>query len=448
MNFYKPIFIFLLLLIVIGINAQVAVGEWRGHLPYTEGRMVAEAGDIIYCSTNLSLFYYNKSDKSVDKLSKINGLSDVGIKSISYNSEADVLLIAYENANIDLIKSDIIINLPDIKDKIMSGSKSINNIMFINKHAYLACGFGIVVVNLEKEEILDTYYIGEEGSRLNVLDLAFDGTSIFASTENGIYSADINSPNLANYSFWNKITDVPHSDSKYNCMAYFNGKLYANYLNETLEGYDTIYVYDYVNWTVWSHSDNTSYNAILNINNHLIVVNSFSSSAYDSNNLRTNYVNSYSFGSAKPNHAIIDTDGIFWIADSNYGLVRNTVDWDNKSIYPNGPFRNSVFDIDIKNGKLWVAGGSRASNWGNLYNKAGVYSYRNNEWTSFNKENTAAISNNIWDITEIIVDPSNSNHVFAGSWGGGGVIELLRFIMKQIVRYRRYCLVRFVRLVG
>ncbi len=419
----------LLLLLSISIvtkaSSQLAVGEWREHLPYSNAKMVVEAGNKIYCSTEFSLFYFNKDDNSIEKLSKVNGLSDISINAISYNPETEVLFVAYVNANIDLIKRNEIINLPDIKNKIMSGNKSINNIMFVNKYAYLACGFGIVVIDIDKNEVKDTYYIGPQGSRINVLDLDFDGTSIFAATESGIYSADINNPNLANYSSWMKLTNAPHQNSKFNNITSFKGKIYTNYVNETSEGYDTIFVYDYNTWNVWSKSEETHYNSITAGYNHLIVVNSYASAAFDSNDNRTNYINSYSFGSARPNYACFDSDGLFWIADSNFGLIRNTVDWDNKSFYPNGPYRNTVFDMEIRDRKLWAAGGSRSASWGNLYNKAGVYSFIDNQWVSYNKENTAGITNSIWDITEIAIDPSNPNHVFAGSWGGGGVLEFL-----------------------
>ncbi len=42
-----------------------------------------------------------------------------------------------------------------------------------DKYAYLSCGFGIVVLDIEREEVYDTYLIGNEGDYINVLDIAF-----------------------------------------------------------------------------------------------------------------------------------------------------------------------------------------------------------------------------------------------------------------------------------
>jgi hypothetical protein len=64
----------------------IAIGQWRDHLPYNHVVSVADAGDRIYAATPYNLFYYQKSDNSVHRLTKINALSDFGIRSISYST--------------------------------------------------------------------------------------------------------------------------------------------------------------------------------------------------------------------------------------------------------------------------------------------------------------------------------------------------------------------------
>jgi len=41
---------------------QIAIGEWRDHLPYNTCIAVTEAENIIYCATLYNLFYYDKDD--------------------------------------------------------------------------------------------------------------------------------------------------------------------------------------------------------------------------------------------------------------------------------------------------------------------------------------------------------------------------------------------------
>jgi hypothetical protein len=177
-------------------SQSVGIGKWREHLPYHQVTHVAETGDLIYAATPYSVFSYDKEDASITRLNKINGLSDIGVSTIISNPSQSTLIIAYNNTNIDLIQDGKIINISDIKRKPILGNKIINNVTFIGDLAYLACGFGIVVMNVERHEIVDTYFIGPDGSNINVLDVAFHEPSryLYAATESGIYKADIDSP--------------------------------------------------------------------------------------------------------------------------------------------------------------------------------------------------------------------------------------------------------------
>ncbi len=421
----RKIFFPVLIIIVFQLNgfSQTSTGEWSEHLPYLSANSIAEVGDTIYCSTKYSLFYYRISSGEMGKLSKVNGLSDVGISVIKFNKEAGVLLIAYNNANIDIVKGNTIYNLPDIKDKIMTGTKTINSILFVNKFAYLSCGFGIVVIDLDKREVKETWYIAEGGHRINVYELAFDGHSLFAATEGGIYQADINNSFLANYSNWHKFENLPVDDLKFNTITAYSGKIYANFKNESEEGTDSIYVYDHTNWSVYENSVESEYIRLAANYGLLVVISKTKVNVFDVSGNLTNDIHVYDGHIPRPNDAVLDRNLEIWIADDLYGLIRNTFDWHHRFIHPNGPYHSYVFDIEIKNNHVWVASGGRDASWGNLYRKTGVYTYQDNEWISYYNDNTQEIHGGIWDITEIAIDPQNSNHVFAGSWGGGGILE-------------------------
>ena len=143
------------------------------------------AQEKIYCATEKGLYFFDTSDNSLNRLSKINGLSDIGFSSIAYSESTNSLVIAYTNTNIDILQDNTIINLPDIKNKQILGNKTINDIHIDGDFAYLACGFGIVVLDLLKHEVYDTYYIGDGGTQLDVRDIANTSTSIIAASENG-----------------------------------------------------------------------------------------------------------------------------------------------------------------------------------------------------------------------------------------------------------------------
>ena len=130
------------------------------HLPYNEGKQITEAGSRIYCGTYSGLFYFDREFNTVNIITKSDGLSDQEINAINYSEEREMLIIGYANTNIDIIEGEDIFNIPDIKRKQITAKKTINNILIINELAYLSCGFGIVVLNIDKKEIKETYLIG------------------------------------------------------------------------------------------------------------------------------------------------------------------------------------------------------------------------------------------------------------------------------------------------
>ena len=166
----------------IELAGQNIIGEWKSHLSFTGAVQVADAGDRVYCATGSGLFFYHKTDHTAEILTKVEGLSDQEISSIAYDDNRDLLVVAYKNTNVDLVGSNNILNIPDIKRKQLTGNKTIHNSIIIGDYAYLSCGFGIVVLNLEKREIRDTYYIGENGSQSNVYDIVSDGTWLYAAS--------------------------------------------------------------------------------------------------------------------------------------------------------------------------------------------------------------------------------------------------------------------------
>ena len=399
--------------------SQSAIGEWTDYQSYASAKNVADAGDKVYCVTKGGLFSYNKTDNSIRKMSGINGLSDVGVQRLAYSKDNDVLLIAYQNANIDLLIGNTIFNLSDIKRKQLSADKTINNIMFSGKLAYLSCGFGIVVINLERKEIKDTYFIGNEGDYLNVLDLASDGTNFYAATINGIYKASVTEPNLQNYNNWVRQTNIPHPDQKFNTIELFNGKIIANYTPD--EWYsDEMYQLDGNVWTSflpeirYAREISTTGNYIVISSRNQIVV-------YDNKLEKMMHVQKYTFSGSEepviePLCASLDAQNVLWIADQNFGLIK--MGTQNERIVPESPSDNEIFSLAMNGQDLWIASGGRKSDWNNLFNLPQFQLNREGKWSVFNSK-VFPTPNDFRDVVCVTADPKDPDHFFAGSWGGG-----------------------------
>jgi hypothetical protein len=410
------------------LSAQnLGIGEWRTHLPYKKCIAVDIADNIVYCATPYSVFYYDKSDQSVNRLTKVNGLSDVNISMLRYSDQYKVLVIAYTNANIDLVYEDGTINISDIKRKPIFGNKTINNITFYGNCAYFSCGFGIVALDMDKKEIKDTYYIGANGNALNVYDLACDGTKFYAATESGILKANTTGVNLANYTSWTKDTSLPHPNSTYNSIVSFSNKIFTN-LSTTSYASDTSYVY---NGTTWEIFDSSRFDDVFSMrvsNGNLLISYNYSVFVYNSLLENIEVVSNLYPGSLDPKCAVMDAEGNFWIADNRLGLVRYK-NWASENIIPNGPANTDVFEMAIAGSDLYVATGGVNSAWNNNYNTSGVFSFIGNNWYSLKDNNT--VFNNLFDILTVAIDPSDNNHVFAGSLGNG-LVEMHSGIVTKI----------------
>ena len=402
--------------------SQIAVGQWRDHLPYSHATGVTDAGSKVYCITDISCFSYNKNDNSVEKMSKATGLSDVGFSTVGYNSEYDVLIIGYTNGNIDLISNNTIFNISDIKRKQMIGGKSVNDIFFRGSKAYLSCSFGIVVLDILNKEIKDTYIIGENASELNINEIAFDTQNelIYAATSEGIYKANINHPNLLDYRNWERLSGIPNYNKAFNTIEYFNGKIFYNYPHENF-GKDTIYIWDGTGWAYFDSTYLFPNHAIYSTPEYLYLASDYQVNKFDSSLNRIEIIWSYgNITGLYSRDVTVDENGILWVADDKNGLVKYPGFNSAERIFPDGPLTNRVASMSMDNSQLWVAAGSKISNavYYNNWYRAEAYSFINESWNTYNSDDFPAL-NGISDLANITIDPQNTNHVFFGTIGRG-----------------------------
>jgi len=425
MKRYKYLLFIALFFITIHASyAQPVIGEWTDYQSYANAKNVVDTGDKVYCVTEGGLFSYNKTDNSVQKMSGINGLSDVGVQRLAYSKENNALLIAYQNANVDLLIGNTIYNLSDIKRKQLSADKTINNIMFSGKLAYLSCGFGIVVINLERKEIKDTYFIGNEGNYLDVRDIATDGSNIYAATVNGIYKASVSEPNLQNYNNWVRQTNIPHSDKKFSAIELFNGRIIANYTPD--EWYnDEMYQLNGNNWTPFLPEIRYAYD-ISTTGNYIVITSRNVVWVYNEKFEKVKEVLKYVFSgyeetSILPLSSNLDAQNVLWIADQNLGLIK--VGTQSERIVPEGPSDNKIFSLFMNDKDLWITSGGRDESWNNLSFDPKFQLNREGKWSVFDRK-AFLTPNDFRDMVCATADPKDPDHFFAGSWGGG-VLEFV-----------------------
>lgn len=406
-------------------------GVWRDYYSYANAVKVADAGDKIFCATSGGLFYQDIQDKSLHKISTENGLSDIGIQTIAWNSTGKILLVAYENSNVDLIRENGVTNLSDIKRKLLSGDKKIYSALFNGNSAYLACGFGIVEIDLVKSEIKGTYIIGQNGNEVKVFDLETDGEYLYAATETGILKANLGNVNLMDYRNWQRETTIPHFSEKFSHLARFNNRMIAVYTRDQWDG-DEAYLLEGGQWRRVL-SDIGYFTQIQTNLKYLTVTDRENITVYDTSLSKQGKLTQYLLGNQtispiRPQDAVFSTDGSAWIADNDYSLIHYTGQKYEQHI-PSGPRSNAIFSLTTREGELWISQGGRTDPWNNQFRQPLFQQLKEGKWNYFGTKEYPEMSG-FFDIVQVISDPADPEHIFAASWGGG----VLEFRGTQFVK--------------
>ncbi len=405
-------------------------GTWQDYLSYSNAAKVADAGDKIFCVSDGGLFYVDLEGYSINKITSADGLSDVGIQTIAWSAEHKLLLVVYKNSNIDLVYENRVVNLGDIKRKLVPGDKTIYNILLKGSEAFLSCGFGIVSVNLAGEEIRGTYIIGDNGSQVKVFDMDTDGSALYAATEKGIMTAPADHPNLLDYRNWTRMETVPHASEKFSQLAMVNGKLVAVYTRDQYSG-DEAFLYSGGRWERVLHEVGY-FSDLQNAAGFLTAVAREEVFVFDQSLTRLRKVNGYTINNRQispinPRAAVTGQGGSLWIADYTSGLIRHTGQTSEQHT-PSGPMNNAVFSLTVSRDELWVSSGGRTDPWNNQFREPAFQRMKEGEWSYYTKKEFPGMAG-FFDMVEVAVDPRDPGHFFAASWGGG----VLEFKNDQLV---------------
>jgi hypothetical protein len=195
----------LILAIVGSLSAQdIAMGTWRTHFSYKDAKHLVITPEKIFCASENGLFSRDLITGETRKLSKIDGLSDVGVSAMAYNEDQNILVIGYRSGFIDFIFEDRILSISDLATSNLDINKTINDIAFGSDRTYLGTDVGIIVVNTIKVEVSENFVqIGNGGGEVSVSQILIRGDDLFVRTPEGIQSGNLNA-NLLDFNNWNR----------------------------------------------------------------------------------------------------------------------------------------------------------------------------------------------------------------------------------------------------
>jgi len=403
------------------IFPPLTIGEWRQHLPWQRSKYVTQSSSKVYYATEWAVVEVDKAERSSRFITKVEGLSDVGMNFLRYNAAADVLLLSYTNSNLDLFyPSDrSVVNLPIIqKNPNVVGDKQIYNVFFDGKIAYFACGFGILKFDLKDAEAEYTVF-----TSIPVRSFAVYNGFLWAGTEDGLYRLPENDENPADFSRWEEVSESTGfpANLSYNAISVWDGKLWLGAAKKFLR-------FDGTTVTEIASNATRSVKYITAEGTGLMIGwsddSNFGSGTVEY--LETNGNRNEIQGACDavfPLYGIEDGTKKFWFADLQDKFRyfdQNTGDCDKFSF--NSPYSQRSSEINFgSDGTTFVATPGPKPDVSINGNRDGVYSFKNGVWDRWSEATTPAIvdsEESFKDMWRVAPHPSEAK-AFVGSFIGG-----------------------------
>lgn len=404
---YFQIIIFFLF--TISISAQ-RNKLWKGYFSYNEIVDLTIGDNTIYAGTEISIFYKNLMLGDINQINSVTGFKPDEITCIYHSKSFKKTITGNKNGLLLIVNQDgTVVNKVDIIEEIPvpPNKKKINHIYEHNGKAYLATDYGISVFNLQTLEFDVTYFIGNSGEEVEVLQTTVLNNEIYAVTRNnGIRKGNLSNPFLYDFSQWQTF------DSGFWLgIVTFNNQLVAQNTNARTYRYNGTNFVEILNTIQNSIKfKSTSTSLVITTPNHIFVLDSsFSQVAHVTNIPNLNGF--FSSATVINNKLFIGTEknGLFSTS------LNNPVEFENMT--PNGPLQNYIFRVKNSPNKLWAVYG----NYGQDYNpypleELGVSFYNQNiGWKTFPYENLLTAKS----ISDIEVNPVNPNQVYFSSFFSG-----------------------------
>lgn len=181
------------------------IGSWNVYTSFGDVRQVVRTSDgtTFVLSTSGTLFGVDAADEFVDIVAPCYGICGIGYAN-------NTLVVAYTDALIRLLRPDgsLITPITALRDKMMSGDKTITCMSPYGKDIFLGTSFGVLQVDLARAEIIGTYYIDPNGSNVSVHSMSLFADTLAVSTLDGVLLWVCVNDALYDYHVW-------HIDSSY-----------------------------------------------------------------------------------------------------------------------------------------------------------------------------------------------------------------------------------------
>ena len=402
---YKTLLIFL----IFSTSSVVAQSDfsdaWEDFYSYNNVKDFVKVENMLYALSDNAIFTYDFITQETEKLSSVQGLSGETTSAIHYSVETDRLVIGYENGLLEVVDSDGSITISaDIVSFNQTGEKSINDIFEYQEKLYVSTSFAIVEYDITELEFGDTFFIGNNSTDVSINEIAVFNDRIYAATENGIFYADSNNPNLIDFNNWNTISSA---NNNFKNITVFNNKLYTilnSQLHEVNEMNELEFITDFSSTVTGLKESST--NLSVAFDSSVIV--------YDTQLIQTFQNSADSDFDYTLNTAFAENNQLF-LATNQFGVLSSTslevIAF--SEIHPEGPVSNDVFSVTANNNHLWAVYGGYTKTMAPIQPNLGYSHYDGENW--YTEENIA--ENSFPGLVDVSLDPTDENKAYISSFG-------------------------------
>jgi len=402
-NYFKILF----LLTSIIVQSQVK-SQWNGYFSFNAIKDISMGSQSVFAATENAYFTKNTVSKIEKTITTVEGLSGENITQIHYSKEYNKTILGHTDGLIIVINEvdGSMLYVVDIinKGSIPPNKKRINHFCEYKGKIYISSDFGISVFNLKTSQFGDTYYIGPNGSNIEIFQTTVLNDVIYAAANGyGILRASVNNPFIVDFSQWTMV-----SADNWSAVDKIGTKIIATNLNGGLYAFngDTPVLIRYLP-QLTNDVRSVDNKLILTAQNYVTFLDDLFTQTLQINNIPNNAA-TFTCATVINNEIYIGTkeNGIFTTNFNNPTTFKNFT--------PPGPVRNKIFGLSSFRSGFWMVYGDH-SGYYNPYplDEFPITKYSSD--TNLYKSTAYADIFSAKSITKNLVNPNNENQVFFGS---------------------------------